>query len=152
MYVLLFVALNRISRKYYARWLGLKIFRARIPRTRPRWSVYQNPSLKSCIRPRDTHFICPHVFACFAERFHRLSNWTFAILCLQCSKSCGRGYQYRPVECATTLNRALSSNTECDRRSKPPVWRQCNLGECGSFLFWRVGPWSQVKWWYDIFD
>lgn len=71
-------------------------------------------------------------------------------LCLQCSKSCGRGYQYRPVECSTTLNRAVSLNAECDRRTKPPVWRQCNQGECGSFLFWRVGPWSEVKEWYGI--
>ena len=70
-------------------------------------------------------------------------------LCLQCSKSCGRGYQYRPVECATTLNRAVSSSKDCDQRTKPPVWRQCNQGECGGFLFWRVGPWSQVKE-YDI--
>ncbi|XP_078343629.1 A disintegrin and metalloproteinase with thrombospondin motifs 9-like isoform X3 [Oculina patagonica] len=62
-----------------------------------------------------------------------------------CSKSCGRGYQYRPVECVAKLGRAQSSNTECDRRTKPPVWRPCNLGQCGGFLFWRVGPWSQCS-------
>ena len=57
-------------------------------------------------------------------------------LCPQCSRTCARGYQYRIVECV--------GGTECDKRTKPPVWRPCNMGQCGGFLFWRVGPWSQV--------
>ncbi|KAJ7351111.1 A disintegrin and metalloproteinase with thrombospondin motif 9 [Desmophyllum pertusum] len=62
-----------------------------------------------------------------------------------CSKTCGRGYQYRSVECVAKLGGTQSSNTKCDRRAKPPVWRTCNLGQCGGVLFWRVGPWSQCS-------
>ena len=54
----------------------------------------------------------------------------------QCSRTCAHGYQYRIVECV--------GGTGCDKRTKPPVWRPCNMGKCGGFLFWRVGPWSQV--------
>lgn len=52
----------------------------------------------------------------------------------RCSRTCGRGYQLRTVECV--------GNTECDRRTRPPSWRLCNMGNCYGFLFWRVGPWS----------
>ena len=34
---------------------------------------FKSPALNSCIRLRDTHFICSHAFACFAARFHRLN-------------------------------------------------------------------------------
>lgn len=54
-----------------------------------------------------------------------------------CSRTCARGYQYRAVQCV--------GNTDCDKRTKPPVWRPCNRGECGSFLFWRVGKWSKCS-------
>lgn len=76
------------------------------------------------------------IFFFFEINIHVLYINVGVFLRPQCSRTCARGYQYRIVECV--------GGRECDKRTKPPVWRPCNMGKCGGFLFWRVGPWSQV--------
>lgn len=79
---------------------------------------------------------------------------------VQCDSRCGRGNQTRLVWCVTVAsgrNHALVDNDiedievvpdeHCERRSKPPVSRDCDVIQCDVMPsgHWVVSSWSGVS-------
>ena len=56
----------------------------------------------------------------------------------QCSARCGKGMQTRHVVCLSP-----SVDGRCDRRKRPLVVKQCDMGSCDNI--WVVSHWSNVN-------
>uniref|UniRef100_A0A669EPM2 ADAM metallopeptidase with thrombospondin type 1 motif 20 n=1 Tax=Oreochromis niloticus TaxID=8128 RepID=A0A669EPM2_ORENI len=76
----------------------------------------------------------------------------FPLLALQCSASCGVGYQQRIVSCSLmptspaqgVYTQSSFAGTNCPE-PRPPGTRPCLLTECPHMSYWKVGPWSKCS-------
>uniref|UniRef100_A0A1I7YLD8 Peptidase M12B domain-containing protein n=1 Tax=Steinernema glaseri TaxID=37863 RepID=A0A1I7YLD8_9BILA len=69
-----------------------------------------------------------------------------------CSKTCGKGYQFRRIECRVKSASNSSSGTEpsvqarmCISLVKPNVSKECAMNACNATYHWSAGPWSQCS-------
>nr|CAB3220003.1 A disintegrin and metalloproteinase with thrombospondin motifs 9 [Phallusia mammillata] len=65
----------------------------------------------------------------------------------ECSKSCGAGMQRRNVTClfVDPITYKHVEAVSCDDGGKPYGVRDCDRGNCGSHVLWRIGSWSQCS-------
>ena len=66
--------------------------------------------------------------------------WLTVCICLQCSKTCGTGEQYRSAECMDIVGRRVD-DSKCPQQDRV-VTRTCNSAECP---YWTEGHWSAVR-------
>ncbi|VDN04037.1 unnamed protein product, partial [Thelazia callipaeda] len=68
-----------------------------------------------------------------------------------CSKTCGTGYQFRPIECrirSKTSNFSAEASVQtrmCNGLTRPSVSKECAINPCDAKYRWSVGPWSQCS-------
>uniref|UniRef100_A0A914VDU1 GON domain-containing protein n=1 Tax=Plectus sambesii TaxID=2011161 RepID=A0A914VDU1_9BILA len=67
-----------------------------------------------------------------------------------CSKSCGKGYRYRRLDCRVKKSLNQSSDGAqphvparmCHALPRPAVSKECAMSDCNADYHWSVGPWT----------
>lgn len=69
---------------------------------------------------------------------------------MQCSVTCGRGYQQRAVTCQQVnelnwIDPDPVADILCDTTIKPETKRSCQSSVCHADYSWVPGPWQSVS-------
>lgn len=90
-------------------------------------------------------------FIVFTTLSCHFQEYSFENMFIQCSKTCGAGFQFRRIECRVRSQNHSSSaepnvqSRMCNGLGRPSVSKECAMNPCDAKYRWSVGPWSQVS-------